>query len=867
MNDAAEILAQFILEARECLETIGQRLLQIERDPTHLELLNDLFRSVHTLKGNCGMFEFGALERVVHAGEDVLDRVRAGKLPYTSAMADLLLAAMDHSAEMIDALESTGELPASAEQRSHQLARDLRAFLQDGPTGTASASTAVGGSGSGAASPAASRAASHADAAAVQAIAAAALSAGAYAAAPQPAVPLVPPAPDWVLALPQDWQRPGACVVRYLPEPECFFKGEDPWALVQQAPGLLALQVLPPADWGPADAFDCYQCRLGFLVLCDAPQAYVEEHFRYVPEQCEWHVIQPVATAASGAGAATSNGLAGSDPQGATGSPGASALASGGPSSATANASANGSTNGSAARSANGAPSGAGTGDTATDAGTAPSRTALLLRAAEIWQEQLALLDRPGCSAGTLEAVAQVLSRLLPLLNDAQGAAAVTSMPLTTEGAPALAAWARRVRPEAADTALPSGSAGPVRLSTGDEALAQDRGGHRVLKVAQDKIDRLMDLIGEMVVAKNALPYLAQRAETQFGQREMAREIKNQYAVINRIAEDMQHAIMQVRMLPVGTVFQRFGRLVRDLSKRLGKEVQLVIEGEDTEADKNVIESLADPLIHILRNSLDHGIELPADRVAAGKPAQGTLRVQARQEGDRVILDISDDGAGINTARVRAKAVERGLIPADRADALSEAEAVQLIFLPGFSTTDSISDLSGRGVGMDVVRSAVERINGTVSLSSERGQGTRIRLTLPLSMAVTHVMMIRAAGCRFGVPMDLIVETVRVPAEDIHRFKQAQTVVLRGRVVPLRPLNQMLALEEPPRLNAEGEHAVLVLRWGGEQIGLIVDEFDGTCDIILRPLEGVLGGLAGFAGSALMGDGSVLMILNPKELL
>lgn len=504
------------------------------------------------------------------------------------------------------------------------------------------------------------------------------------------------------------------------------------------------------------------------------------------------------------------------------------------------------------------------------DASAPATQASLLQRAAAIWTEQLALLDRPSCTPGTLEAVAQVLGRLLPVLDDGQGSAALASQPSTADGTAAQAAWARRVRPEgdAPAAAASAGASGATpRGTVADDAAGQDRGSQRVLKVAQDKIDRLMDLIGEMVVAKNALPYLAQRAETQFGQRELAREIKNQYAVINRIAEDMQHAIMQVRMLPVGTVFQRFGRLVRDISKRLGKEVQLVIEGEDTEADKNVIESLADPLIHILRNSLDHGIELPADRVAAGKPAQGTLRVNARQEGDRVILDISDDGAGINTTRVRAKAVERGLIPADRADGLSEAEAVQLIFLPGFSTTDSISDLSGRGVGMDVVRSAVERINGTVSLSSERGRGTRIRLTLPLSMAVTHVMMIRAAGCRFGVPMDLIVETVRVPAEDIHRFKQAQTVVLRGRVVPLRPLNQLLALDDAPRLNAEGEHAVLVLRWGGEQIGLIVDEFDGTCDIILRPLEGVLGGLAGFAGSALMGDGSVLMILNPKELL
>jgi two-component system chemotaxis sensor kinase CheA len=376
-----------------------------------------------------------------------------------------------------------------------------------------------------------------------------------------------------------------------------------------------------------------------------------------------------------------------------------------------------------------------------------------------------------------------------------------------------------------------------------------------------------MELIGEMVVAKNALPFLAQRAEDVFGQREIAREIKNQYAVINRIAEDMQHAIMQVRMLPVGTVFQRFGRLVRDISKKLGKDVQLVIEGEDTEADKNVIESLADPLIHILRNSLDHGIELPAVRLAAGKPARGTLRVVARQEGDLVVLEISDDGAGVDTARVRAKAVERGLVAPDRATAMSEHEAVQLIFLPGFSTADTISDLSGRGVGMDVVRTAVSRINGTVELSSVLGQGTRLRLALPLSMAVTNVMMIESDGRRFGVPMDLIVETVRVPAEDIHHFKRAQTVVLRGRIVPLRALNELLALEAPARLNADGEHAVLVVRHGGETVGLLVDDFHGTSDIILKPLEGVLGGITGFAGTALMGDGSVLMILNPKELL
>lgn len=491
-----------------------------------------------------------------------------------------------------------------------------------------------------------------------------------------------------------------------------------------------------------------------------------------------------------------------------------------------------------------------------------------------MWDDQHRLLSRAGVSAGTVAATRQTLANLLACRDDhavvGQARAALHKL---APGPVPLAQWAQQYHPHGHSQTSPSGHAQttpqPPRRNPNHPAAEDGSAerGQKVLKVSQDKIDRLMELIGEMVVAKNALPYLATRAESLFGQRELAREIKTQYSVINRIAEDMQHAIMQVRMLPVGIIFQRFGRLVRDLSKKLGKDVSLVIEGEDTEADKNVIESLADPLIHILRNSLDHGLETPEVRLAAGKPAQGTLRVVARQEGDRVMLTISDDGTGIDTDRVRLKAVERGLIPADRASSLTDAEAVQLVFLPGFSTSDAISDLSGRGVGMDVVRNAVERINGQVELDSMRGQGTTVRLTLPLSMAVTNVMMIEAGERRFGVPMDLIVETVRVPAEDIHHFKRTQTTVLRGRIVPLRALSDLLGFDCAPRLNEDGELAVLVVRLGSENVGLLVDNFHGTSDIILKPLEGVLAGITGFAGTALMGDGSVLMILNPKELV
>jgi two-component system chemotaxis sensor kinase CheA len=388
-----------------------------------------------------------------------------------------------------------------------------------------------------------------------------------------------------------------------------------------------------------------------------------------------------------------------------------------------------------------------------------------------------------------------------------------------------------------------------------------------ILKVDQSKVDRLMNLIGEMVVAKNALPYLASMAENHYGVRELAREIKNQYGVINRIAEEMQDAIMQVRMMPMSFVFQKFPRLVRDIARKIGKEVRLELLGEETEADKNMIEVLGDPLMHIIRNSLDHGIEEPDFREAAGKPREGHLTIAARQESDRAIVEITDDGAGIDPEVIKRKAYEKGLIDEQRLESLTDAEALNLIFLPGFSTADTISEVSGRGVGMDVVKSALERIRGTVSLSSQKGEGTRIVLALPLSMAVTNVMVLETAGQLFGVPSDSVIESVRVKRSEIRRIKNRDTIVLRGEVLPLFSLNELLALHKSHQVNDDGEYAVLVVNLSGARAALIVDGFRENMDIILKPLPGALSQLGCHAGSALMGDGTVLLILNLKELI
>jgi two-component system chemotaxis sensor kinase CheA len=387
------------------------------------------------------------------------------------------------------------------------------------------------------------------------------------------------------------------------------------------------------------------------------------------------------------------------------------------------------------------------------------------------------------------------------------------------------------------------------------------------LRVEQAKIDTLMNLIGELIVAKNALAWLARRAEQEsLPPRELAREIKDRQALVSRIAEAMQGAVLAVRMLPVEQVFQRFPRLVRDVARRLDKQVELVLEGGETEADKTIVEALADPLVHMVRNSLDHGIETPAERIAAGKPELGRLLLSAAAESDHVVIRVEDDGRGLDPARLRARAAEKGLVEPARAAALSDEEACQLIFLPGFSTAAEVSDLSGRGVGMDVVRSTIERVGGRLTLASRKGEGTRFEIILPLSMAVTRLMTIACGESLFGVPMSLVAETVRVPRERLRRLGEREAFVLRDRLVPVLRLARLLDLPEtgeaPP-----AEEAILVVQVNGQRLGLVIGAFRDVMEAIVRPLDGVLAGLLGFGGTTLLGDGRVLLVLDLPELM
>ena len=408
----------------------------------------------------------------------------------------------------------------------------------------------------------------------------------------------------------------------------------------------------------------------------------------------------------------------------------------------------------------------------------------------------------------------------------------------------------------------------PERGEVADQAAPAEavaRSTIRSLKVDQVKIDRLMRLVGELIVAKNSIPYIARAAEHEPDGGRVAAALKDHHAVTHRIAEELQETVMDIRMLPVATVFQRFPRLIRDVSRKLGKQVRLVTKGEETAADKDMLESLAEPLVHIVRNSLDHGIESQVDRIAAGKPPEGTIVMSATQSVEGVILEIRDDGRGIDAEKLKRKAYERGLINEERLEAVDHKEALNLVFLAGLSTAEEVSDLSGRGVGMDAVRTAIDALGGAISVDSELGAGTTIRMRLPLSMAVSQLMLVSVAGQRFGVPVEHVRETVRVAQADLQRIERQPVVHLRGRVLPLVDLSERLGFAAAD-LDAE-ELAVLVVRLWGHELGLIVEDLHESLDLVIKPPEGLLARAPGLAGTALLGDGQVLISLDLKEVL
>jgi len=411
-----------------------------------------------------------------------------------------------------------------------------------------------------------------------------------------------------------------------------------------------------------------------------------------------------------------------------------------------------------------------------------------------------------------------------------------------------------------AETAKPAPAAPtPTKAA---EGRAGDTGGEtqtkdNTIRVGTDVLDRIMNMVGELVLIRNRLSNL----QASVGNAEVTQAVAN----LDVVTSDLQMAAMKTRMQPIKKVFGRFPRVVRDLARSLKKEIDLEMIGEETDLDKNLVEALSDPLVHLVRNSVDHGIETPDLRAAAGKPRQGRLKLAAEQDGDQILLTIEDDGKGMDADVLRGKAVEKGLLEQDAALRLSERECFELIFLPGFSTKDEISDVSGRGVGMDVVKTRITQLNGSIEIDSKIGVGTTIRIRVPLTLAIMPTLMVVLGQQIFALPLVNVKEIIDFKRSQAREVNGSKSLVVRGKALPLFYLSRWLVQGVHDYAVDDGH--VVIVSVGSQMLGLIVDELIGQEEVVIKPLGAMLQRTKGLSGATITGNGRIALILDLPELI
>ncbi len=377
----------------------------------------------------------------------------------------------------------------------------------------------------------------------------------------------------------------------------------------------------------------------------------------------------------------------------------------------------------------------------------------------------------------------------------------------------------------------------------------------QTVRVDIEKLDTLMNLMGELVIARSRIVETLKKYSIK--------EVDESLAQLSRITLDLQNIVMKIRMVPIAYVFNRFPRMVRDLAKQMNKEVDFIIKGEDTELDRTFVEEIGDPLLHLLRNAIDHGIESKEERIAKGKPPKGTIILSARHEGNNVVIEIVDDGRGIDRDKVIKKAVERGLIDEARAMMLPDDKVYELIFLPGFSTKDEVTEVSGRGVGMDVVKNVVESLNGSVSIESQKDKGTKVTIRLPLTLAIIQALLVKVKDFVYAIPIATIDSTLKITKDDIQVVQDQEVVVIRKEVVPIIKLWEALGIphdEESQSMN------VVIIKMGNRKFGIVVDTLIGQDDIVIKSLGKLFSDVKEFSGGAVLGDGSIALILDVANL-
>ncbi len=728
-----ELFPDYLADARECLERISEILLALERGEEDPELIPDLFRQWHIIKGGAGLMGFHGVEGVAHAAEDALGSVKRGERPFTPALAAALLQAHDAIRTLLEELREKGEAVTDPSGVIEGLRAAADAEAAEAPAGPA----------------------------------------------PSDGSPAEPPPAEG---------SSGGEDEEILRE---FFL--ESWEIMEELDQDLVTLEENPDDkellnkiFRAAHTLKGSSSFLGFEQISRVTHR-VEDIFNKLRR--DEMALTPEAM------------------------------------------------------------------DVVLEA---TDRVRKLLEAAQNGTAPPAVDDVLGALAETLEGGRP--RRLGEILVEDEG-----------------------VPPEAVEEALkdkpPDRPLGEVLVEKAvvspdvvKRSLAKQKEPPRprpsraeqTIRVDVDRLDALMNLVGELVLAKNRLARLRGEMEERLGGEPLVEDLTETSAQIDLVASDLQIAVMKTRLVPIGKVFRKYPRMVRDLSRSLGKEIRLEIEGENTELDKSVVETIGDPLVHLIRNAADHGIETPQERVRAGKRREGTVRLAACHEGNHIVVTVEDDGRGMDPESLKAKAVEKGILSPQEAAAMSPKEAYNLIFAPGFSTAEQITNVSGRGVGMDVVRTNIQQLNGLIEIDSTPGQGTRVEVRIPLTLAIIQALLVRCGSEVYAIPLVSVVETVRVEPGQIQSLDGFPVLRLREQVVPLIRLEGLLRVpgREPP----EREY-VVVLGLAEKRVGVVVDGLLGEEEVVIKSLGGYLSDTPAIAGATIRGDGRVTLILDVTQVL
>ena len=700
--DLGEFLEFYLLDSSEQIERLGAGLLQLEKEGGNIGLINDLFRSAHSLKGASGTMGFTPIVAMTHAAEDLLDRLRQGKIEVSLEMIDILLSVTDRVKAMLSQVEQRQEISVGFED----LVSSMKALLNgEKPDEQTNQQTVKG----------------------KQAML-------------DEFAPL-----DFSLDQSESaklnnahMMGHGVYQVDVKLAPNTLMKAVRAVMATQRLEGMgTVIKLLPNVEdleVGNAEAFS-------LLVLCDEPVEEIQRELLEISELVEV-VVHPYL---DGEGVVEETG-----------------------------------------------------------------------------EDATRLVESPVLDPDMIKPIAHQKITVVPK------------------------------------------AAVPVSKTKVTEAVVGESNTQvHTIRVDTVRMDNLINLVGEMVITRTRLVQIGLDLKAQYQMDSVVTHLNEANVYLGRLMNDLQESVMRLRMVAIGTVFSRFPRLVRDLAKKTGKEIELVLKGEDTELDKTVVEVIGDPLMHLIRNSVDHGIESPEERRASGKPELGTITLDAYHEGNHIAISISDDGAGLDLAKIRSIAVSKGLI--GEKEELSESDISNLIFLPGFSTAEKVTDISGRGVGMDVVKKALNNLGGIVDITTRKGKGTTFTIRLPLTLAIIQALLVEVGEEVYAVPITSVLETLLVDRVNIKTVGGLPMVQLRGNTLPLISLQEKFDLPTPTTVS--NEVFVVVVGFGDKALGLIVDELRGQQEVVIKSLGDFLSNLPGIAGATILGDGKVTLILDIGSLI